>query len=249
VINMSDNIAGKVVVITGASAGIGAETARHLAGLGAKVVLGARRENRLRDLAAEIANAGGEAVYRVTDVARRDQVEALVALGIDSFGRVDVLINNAGTMLLSRLARLKVDEWERMIDVNVKGVLYGIGAVLPHFRERDSGHVINLSSVAGHVVFPTGAVYCATKHAVRVISDAFRKEAGPNVRSTIISPGQVDTELPEHSPDERVREKMREAYKNAISPHAIAEAIAFAIAQPTTVDVNEILVRPTAQER
>lgn len=245
---MTENIAGKVVVITGASSGIGEATARLLAAEGAAVALGARRKDRLEALAASIQGAGGKAAAFAADVTRREQVEALVRGAVESFGRVDVVVNNAGLMPLSPLAKLKVDEWERMIDVNIKGVLYGIAAALPLFQQQGSGHVINVSSVAGHVVFPASAVYSATKFAVRAISEGLRRESGPQIRTTIISPGAVATELPDSISDPEIAAGMGEVYQIAIPADAVARAIAYAISQPAEVDINEILLRPTAQE-
>jgi NADP-dependent 3-hydroxy acid dehydrogenase YdfG len=188
-------IQNKVVMITGASSGLGEATARRLAASGAKLMLAARREDRLKDLVAAIEKTGGTAVYRITDVADRAQVQALADATLETYGRIDVLINNAGLMPLSPLDQLKVDEWDQMIDVNIKGVLYGIAAVLPTMRQQKFGHVINLSSVAGHKVFPSSAVYCATKYAVRAISEGLRLESKGEIRSTNISPGAVATEL------------------------------------------------------
>ncbi|AGA25686.1 SDR family oxidoreductase [Singulisphaera acidiphila] len=240
-------IEGKVVVITGASSGIGAETARLLAAHGAKVVLGARRVDRLEKLVAEIQEAGGQALAHAVDVTQREQVKALVDAAVEHFGRIDVMINNAGYMPLSPLAADKVDEWDRTIDVNIKGVLYGISAALPRFRAQGSGHMINVSSVAGHLVFPGAAVYCGTKFAVQAIAEGFRQEAGPTIRSTIISPGTVDTELVSHITDAQIAEQIKGYMAIAIPAEAIAQAILYAIQQPPAVDVNEILVRPTAQ--
>nr|WP_322688256.1 SDR family oxidoreductase [Nostoc sp. DedSLP04] len=188
-------IQNKVVIITGASSGLGEATAKRLAASGAKLMLAARREDRLKDLVGAIAKSGGTATYQVTDVADSAQVEALAKETLSTYGRIDVLINNAGLMPLSALDQVKVDEWERMIDINIKGVLYGIAAVLPIMRQQKSGHVINLSSVAGHKVFPGAAVYCATKYAVRAISEGLRLESNGEIRSTNISPGAVATEL------------------------------------------------------
>ena len=196
---MSDNISGKVVIITGASSGMGEATARDLAAKGAKVVLGARRKDRLDSLVKDITDAGGHAIAVETDVTRLEDVQALIGAAKDTFGKIDVLFNNAGLMPLSRLDSLKIDEWDQMIDVNLKGTLYGIGAVLPVFKEQKSGHVINVSSVYGHKTVATGAVYCATKHAVRSLSEGLRQEVKDyNVRVTVISPGAVDTELTDH---------------------------------------------------
>lgn len=245
---MNEAIAGKVVVITGASSGIGEAIAQHLASCGAHVALGARRKDRLEALAGRIRDAGGRAEAFVTDVTRRTDVEALVQGAVQAFGRIDVLVNNAGIMPLSPLARLKVDEWDRMVDVNIKGVLYGIAAALPLMLEQKSGHIINVSSVAGHVVFPTSAVYCGTKFAVRAITEGLRREARPHVRATIISPGAVESELA-HTITDRETAEMVEGFRSiAIPAEAIARAVAYAIAEPPDVGVNEVLVRPVAQE-
>ncbi|MEP0547579.1 MAG: SDR family oxidoreductase [Rhodothermales bacterium] len=246
---MSDHIEGKVIVITGASSGLGEAAARHLAARGARLVLGARRTDRIEALANELTESGAEALAVTTDVTDRDQVQALVDAAVDRFGRIDVLINNAGIMPLSPLEMLRVDEWDRAIDVNVKGVLYGIAAALPHMKEQKSGHVINVSSVAGHTIGPGGAVYSATKYAVRVISEAFRQEVKDyGLRSTIISPGAVDTELPSSVKAEGVAEGIAAYYEaHAIPAESFARCVAFAISQPEEVDVNEILFRPTRQ--
>lgn len=238
------SISEKVVVITGASSGIGEDAARQLAKKGARLMLGARREDRLQALTDEIVSNGGQAAYRVTDVTSHSEVQALVDAAVEQFGPVDVLINNAGLMPLSFLSQCKVDEWDRMVDVNIKGVLYGIAAVLPAMTERKSGHIINLASVAGHEVFPTGAVYCGTKHAVRAISEGLRQENRVGVRTTIISPGPVKTELPATISTGRIADSVNKSYESAIDVQAISDAIIFALEQPGNVDVNEILVRP-----
>ena len=247
---MSNGIEGKVVVITGASSGLGEATARHLAAEGATVVLGARRIDRIQALAEELEGNGGQALAVKTDVVHRDQVEALVNAAIDAYGRVDVMLNNAGIMPQAPLERLTVDEWDQQIDVNIKGVLYGIAAVLPHMQGRKSGHIINVSSIAGHKVVPPGTVYCATKHAVRALSEGLRMEVTPyNIRSTIISPGAIDTELTDSIRDPEVAEGFKAFYaETAIPADSFARAVAFAISQPEEVDINEILYRPTAQE-
>lgn len=241
-------IQSKVVIITGASSGLGEATAHRLAASGAKLMLAARREDRLKDLVAAIAKTGGTATYRVTDVADRTQVQALADATLQTYGRIDVLINNAGLMPLSPLDQIKVDEWEQMIDVNIKGVLYGIAAVLPTMRQQKAGHVINLSSVAGHKVFPASAVYCATKYAVRAISEGLRLESKGEIRSTNISPGAVATELTSTISHADTASGMNHLYSIAIDADAIARAIAYAIEQPSDVDVNEIIIRPTRQE-
>jgi len=245
---MAENISGKVVVITGASSGIGEATAKHLAARGAAVALGARRRDRLEALAYEIRAVGGRAEPFVTDVTRRQEVEALVQGALRAFGRVDVIVNNAGLMPLSPFERLKVDDWDRMIDVNIKGVLYGIAAVLPIMKQQQSGHIINVSSVAGHKIRPGNAVYAATKHAVRAISEGLRQEVKPHIRTTIISPGAVTSELAESVTEPDLREKTRAFYAIAIPADVVARAIAYAIEEPPDVDVNEILLRPTLQE-
>ena len=243
---MAENIAGKVVIITGASSGLGEAAARALAKEGAKLVLAARREDRLKALAGEL---GGEVIWRATDVARRADVEALVQAAIDRFGRVDVLINNAGLMPNSPLDRLKVEDWDRMIDVNIKGVLYGIAAVLPHMQAANAGHIINVASVAGHKVRRGSAVYAGTKHAVRVISEGLRQEMTPSkIRVTIISPGAVATELSDSITEPDVAAGVQEFYKIAIPADSFGRCVVFAMSQPEDVGINEILFRPTAQE-
>ncbi|QMS89209.1 SDR family oxidoreductase [Nostoc edaphicum CCNP1411] len=241
-------IQNKVVIITGASSGLGEATAKRLAASGAKLMLAARREDRLKELVAAIAKSGGTATYRVTDVIDRAQVETLAKETLSTYGRIDVLINNAGLMPLSPLDQVKVEEWDRMIDVNIKGVLYGIAAVLPIMRQQKSGHIINLSSVAGHKVFPGAAVYCATKYAVRAISEGLRLESNGEIRSTNISPGAVDTELTTTITDQDTAAGINQLYAIAIDADAVARAIAYAIEQPSDVDVNEIIIRPTRQE-
>lgn len=246
---MSDRIAKKVVVITGASSGLGEASARHLAAQGARVVLGARRSDRIASLARELTDAGHDAVALATDVTDRDQVKALVDKAVEAFGRVDVMLNNAGVMPLAPLERLKVDEWDHMIDVNFKGVLYGIAAALPHMKAQKSGHIINVSSVYGHVVDPGATVYCATKFAVRALSEGLRKEVKPyNIRTTVISPGAVSTELTTHISDEDIRQGVDDfVSKNAVGPDTFARAVAYAINEPDDVDINEILFRPINQ--
>lgn len=241
-------IAGKSIIITGASSGIGEATARMLADRGAKLMLAARRQERLDKLTSEIEQAGGTASYQVVDITQRSEVEALAQATLKQYGQIDVLINNAGIMPLSRLDQLRVEEWERTVDINIKGVLYGIAAVLPHMQRAQSGHIVSLSSVAGHRVFPTGAVYCATKHAVRAISEGLRQEIGNHIRCTIISPGAVATELTQSIQDPQASKNIEEVYAVAIGPDAVARAITYALEQPEEVDINEILLRPTAQE-
>ena len=247
---MSNNIQGKVVVITGASSGLGEATARELSAQGATVVLGARRVDRIKSLADELTRRGGKALAVPTDVIHSEQVKKLVDGAVQAYGRIDVMINNAGLMPQSPLERLRIDEWDRMIDVNIKGVLYGIAAALPYMKQQKSGHIINVSSVAGHKVRAGGAVYAATKHAVLALSEGLRQEVKPyNIRTTVISPGAVATELPNSISEPDVAEGFQKFYEEfAIPSDSFARAVAFAISQPEDVDVNEILFRPTRQE-
>ncbi len=239
-------IQGKVVAITGASSGIGEATAKELARRGAKVVVGARRTDRLEKLVADITAKGGEARLRAVDVTKRGDVEAFIRFAKTELGRVDVLVNNAGIMPLSPMSALKVEEWDRMIDVNVRGVLNGIAAVLPDMKARGSGQIVNVASVGAHVVVPTGAVYCATKYAVWAISEGLRQE-NPDIRVTTISPGVVTTELGDDISDGDTKELLSGWRKASLTPDAIARAIAYAVEQPDDVDVNEVIVRPVAQ--
>jgi NADP-dependent 3-hydroxy acid dehydrogenase YdfG len=245
---MSQNIDGKVVVITGASSGLGEATARHLAREGARLVLGARRLDRLQALAAELGLTADVAIE--TDVTDREQVKRLVDHAVRLHGRLDVLINNAGLMPHSPLERGKVDDWDRMIDVNLKGVLYGIAAALPHMTGQKSGHIINVSSVAGRKVRPGSAVYAATKAAVLMLSEGLRQEVKPyNIRTTVISPGAVQSELPLSVTEADIAQGIQGFYETyALPADSFARMVAFAIGQPDDVDVNEILFRPTAQE-
>jgi NADP-dependent 3-hydroxy acid dehydrogenase YdfG len=247
---MNGNIKEKVVVITGASSGLGEATARLLSAEGASVVLGARREQRLRALTDEVTAKGGKATAMMTDVTKREQVQKLVDTAVRTYGRIDVIINNAGLMPQSLLQQLKVEEWERMIDVNIKGVLYGIAAALPYMQKQKAGHIINVSSVAGHKVGPGSSVYAATKHAVRALSEGLRQEVKPyNIRTTIISPGAVATELPNTITDAASRRKNQELLcRNGHPSRLVCRCVAFAMSQPEDVDINEILFRPTRQE-
>ena len=247
---MSNNIAGKVVVVTGASSGLGEAAVRLLAAQGASVVLAARRAERINALTRELESAGGKAIAVATDVTHRDQVKKLVDTAVQTCGRVDVMINNAGLMPQSLLEKLKVDEWDRMIDVNIKGVLYGIAAALPHMQKQRSGHFINVSSVAGHRVGPGTAVYSATKYAIRALSEGLRQEVKPyNIRTTVISPGAVATELPDTISDPAAADRIQKFYEEyAIPADSFARVVAFAISQPEDVDINEVLFRPTRQE-
>ncbi|MEH2462243.1 SDR family oxidoreductase [Nostoc sp.] len=246
---MSNNIEGKVVVITGASSGLGEATARLLSAQGATVVLGARRVDRLQSLADELTRNGGKALAITTDVTHCDQVKELVDAAVQTYGRIDVMINNAGLMPQAPLERLLIDEWERTIDVNIKGVLYGIAAVLPYMKQQKAGHIINVSSVAGHKVGPGSAVYAATKHAVRALSEGLRQEVKPyNIRTTVVSPGAVATELPNSVTDPDTAERIHKFYEEmAIPADSFARVVAFAMSQPEDVDVNEVLFRPTSQ--
>jgi len=248
--NLANNITGKVVVITGASSGLGETTARLLASKGANVVLGARREENLIKITNEInSEINGKAVYLKTDVTKKDDVQALIEKAVSEFGKIDVLINNAGLMSIAPMDQLKIDEWESMIDINIKGVLYGIAATLPIFQKQESGHFINISSVAGIKIFsPGGTVYSGTKYAVRAISDGLRHEVGGKIRTTTIEPGAVDSELKYGSSHKESSDFVTDFYKNAIPSDSIARAIVYAIEQPADVDINEIVIRPTVQE-
>lgn len=247
---MSENVQGKVVVITGASSGLGAATARLLSAQGATVVLGARRLDRLQALVDGLMATGAKALAHAMDVTRHDEVQRLVDTAVQAYGRIDVMINNAGLMPHSPLERLKIEDWDRMIDVNIKGVLYGIAAALPHMRAQKSGHIINVSSVAGHKVRPSAAVYAATKHAVLALSEGLRQEVKPyNIRTTVVSPGAVATELVDSITEPDIQQAVQKLYDvAALPPESFARAVAFAISQPDEVDINEILFRPTCQE-
>ena len=247
---MTEGIKDKIVVVTGASSGLGEATARLLSAQGATVVLGARRADRLQLLAKDLQARGGKALALTTDVTRREQVKTLVDSAVQTYGRINVMINNAGLMPQAPLERLKVDEWDRMIDVNIKGVLYGIAAALPHMQRQKAGHFINVSSVAGHRVGPGFAVYAATKYAVRALSEGLRQEVKPyNIRTTVISPGAVATELPDSVTDPDASKRIRTFYEQvAVPADSFARAVAFAMSQPEDVDINEILYRPTRQE-
>ncbi len=240
----------KTAIVTGASSGIGQATAKELAAKGYHVLLAARREDRLVELKKEIERDGGSAEYKVTDVTSADEMKALVEAGLEKTGKIDVLVNNAGLMPLSFMNKLKVDEWDRMVDVNIKGVLYGIAAVLPVMEKQKFGHILNVSSVAGHTISKGSAVYSGTKFAVRAISEGLRQEIDPSheIRVTIVSPGAVETELTSTITDEDVLD----AFKNfggmkLLQAQDIANAIAYAVEQPAHVDVNEILIRPRQQ--
>ncbi|WDL95706.1 SDR family oxidoreductase [Alicyclobacillus sp. ALC3] len=243
-------VSNKVVVVTGASSGIGQAAAVRLAQGGAKVVLSARREERLKETVEQITRAGGTASFFPADIADKDQVQALADYAVETYGRIDVWVNNAGLMPLSFLNKRKLDEWDRMVDVNIKGVLYGIAAAIPVMERQQSGHVINVSSVAGHRVGMAGAVYSGTKFAVRAITEGLRMELSPsaNIRTTIISPGMVQTELTSTITDEDALSALKSrSTEQALTGDDIANAIFYAIEQPDRVAVNEILIRPTSQ--
>ncbi len=235
----------KVVIITGASSGIGEATARLLAKNGAKVVLGARRTQKLEKIVEDIRASGGTAEFKAVDVTNREDMKAFIHFALDKFGRVDVIYNNAGVMPLSPMNALKVEEWDTMINVNIHGVLNGIAAGLPIMEAQGSGQFINTASIGAHVVVPTGAVYCATKYAVWAISEGLRQES-KNIRVTTISPGVVETELGSDITEESAKGALKEFRKIALTPDAIALAVLYAVSQPDDVDVNEVIVRPTA---
>jgi NADP-dependent 3-hydroxy acid dehydrogenase YdfG len=246
---MVGGISGRVVVITGGSSGLGEATARHLAAKGATVAIAARRTDRLDAIVADIEAAGGKAKAYTVDVTNKKQVDALIASVVADFGRIDVLVNNAGLMAIAPIGQGRTDEWDRMIDINVKGLLYGVAAALPVFEKQESGHFVNIASVAGIKVFsPGGTVYSGTKFAVRAISEGLRHEVGGKIRVTTIEPGAVDSELKFGSSHEASRDFVVEFYKQAIPADSVARAIAYAIEQPANVDINEIVLRPTAQE-
>ncbi|MBE8720827.1 SDR family oxidoreductase [Sphingobacterium pedocola] len=247
---MENNIKDKVIIITGASSGMGEAAAKHLATLGATVVLGARRSDRIEKLAKDIQEAGGKALAVTADVTNLEQIKKLVDTAVQQFGRVDVILNNAGIMPLSPMDRINVEEWNTMIDVNIKGVLNGIAAVLPYMKEQKFGQIINTSSVAGHKIFGGSAVYSATKFAVRALTEGLRMEVKPyNIRTTIVSPGAVKTELLEHISEVDIQQANKDYVGEVgISPESFARVVAFAISQPEDVDINEVIFRPTAQE-
>lgn len=243
---------GRVAIVTGASSGIGRAVAEALAVEGASVVLAARRRERLEALAAAVHEAGGDALPVVTDVTDRVSVDALVKRTVGERGRIDILVNNAGVMLLSPMEEARVDEWERMVDVNLKGVLYALGAVLPVMTDQGSGHVVNVGSVAGRRPFPGGSVYAATKFAVRALNWGLQLElsAARSIRMTDVQPGVVDTELADHIASPGVRERFEAGWRDRrkLAPEDVARAVVFAVTSPEHVNVNEILVRPTDQE-
>lgn len=244
-----ENIKEKVVVVTGASSGIGEAIARHLSSLGAKVVLGARRIDHLKKITESIKIKGGEAIYKDLDVTSPENVADFAAYAIEKFGTIDVWVNNAGLMPLSMINSYKIDEWHRMIDVNLKGVLHGIAAALPVFEAKDNGQFVNITSVADRWVGPTSTVYSATKFAIRAISDGLRQEVNRNIRVTLVAPGATESELPNTISDPELKKLAIQKFRTELLPaEAIAKAVAYAIAQPSDVDVNEMVVRPTAQK-
>ncbi|MGW1793774.1 SDR family oxidoreductase [Streptomyces tubercidicus] len=236
----------KVVLITGASSGIGEATARRLAADGHRVFLGARRTDRLETLAHHITSGGGTAAFQRLDVTSTEDMRSFVAAAREEYGRVDVLVNNAGVMPLSPLEALRVDEWDRMLDVNVRGVLHGIAAALPVMKAQGTGHIVNVASVGAYEVVPTAAVYCATKFAVRAISEGLRQETAGGIRVSVISPGVTESELPDSITDPAAREAMKAYRAVALPAAAVADTIAFAVSRPPEVDVNELVVRPAA---
>lgn len=244
-----DNLASKVIIITGASGGIGEATAWLLAKNGARLVLAARREERLRTIADAINREGGEAAYRSTDVTSAEDMRQLADFAIGRFGRIDVLVNNAGVMPNSPLHALRIEEWDRMIDVNLKGVLYGIAAVLPSMRERQSGQIVNVSSLMGHKVIPSTAVYSATKFAVRAISEGLRQEESPTsrIRTTNISPGMTATDTAIDGLPSEYKDAILQNKALTLSPDSVARAIVYAISEPDEANINEITIRPTLQ--
>ncbi|MBE7679526.1 MULTISPECIES: SDR family oxidoreductase [Paenibacillus] len=240
------DVKGKVVVVTGASSGIGEATARLLAQQGAHVVIGARRVERLQALASSIRSEGGSVEVQALDVTQLEEMQSIVDLALTRYGRLDVVVNNAGLMPLSPLEALKVDEWNRMIDVNIRGVLHGIAAGLPVMRKQGAGQFINIASIGAYAVTPTASVYCATKYAVRAITEGLRLEVGGDIRVTLVSPGVTESELADTITDVGAREFMKDYRRVSIPASAIAQSILYAISQPAEVDVNEIVVRPTA---
>lgn len=244
-----ESIKGKVVAITGASSGIGEAIARHLAQLGAKVILGARRVDNLRTIVESISSDGGEAVYKKLDVTDTGDVVAFANYAVEQYGTLDVFVNNAGLMPLSMINSYKIEEWHRMIDVNIKGVLHGIAAALPIFESKDSGQFVNITSVGDRWVGPTSTVYSATKFAVRAISDGLRQEVSANIRVTLVAPGATESELAESISDPDLKKTAVEKFRvNLLPASAIAKAVVYAVSQLADVDVNEIVVRPTAQK-
>ncbi|MGQ0376569.1 MAG: SDR family oxidoreductase [Nitrososphaerota archaeon] len=245
-------IEGKVAMITGASSGIGYATAIALSKGGAKIAIGARRTNLLDKLQNEITQSSGNVFSQKLDVTQKSDCDSFVKAAVKKYGTIDILVNNAGLMPLSFVKRLKVDEWDKMIDVNIKGVLYCTAAVLPYMLEKQSGHIINISSVAGRIIFPAGSVYCATKHAVTAFSEGLRQELSPrsNIRVTTIEPGVVATELTNTITDDSLKGFIENTKKmETLKAEDIANAILFAIQAPSHVNVNEVLIRPTSQER
>jgi NADP-dependent 3-hydroxy acid dehydrogenase YdfG len=243
-------IKNKVIIIAGASSGIGEATALHLAKNGASVVLAARNENKLRNLSDRINNEGGTALYKVTDVTVNSEVQSLVAFTLDNFGRIDTLINSAGLMLFSMWDNAHVDEWEKMIDLNIKGVLYGVAAVLPYMKEQGNGQIINVGSIAGHAIGEGHGVYSSTKYALRAITESLRKEVSVkhNIQAVLVSPGVIATKWQDTVTDEHVKPVLEELNKVAIDVEYVAETIGFVVNKPANVMINDVIVSPTAQE-
>ncbi|CUB18626.1 SDR family oxidoreductase [Bacillus mojavensis] len=239
------SIKNKVVLVTGGSSGIGAATVDLLAENGATVIAAARRTNKLETLVSTLLQKGYHADYKQLDVTDFEQMQHTVQEIIEAYGKIDVIVNNAGVMPLSKLESLKIAEWNRMIDVNIRGVLHGIGAVLPVMKEQNSGHIVNIASIGAYEVTPTAAVYCATKYAVRAITEGLRQEATNNIRATVIAPGVTVSELADHITDKQASEAMIEYRRQALPASAIAHAILYAISQPLEIDVSELIVRPT----
>lgn len=245
---MEKKLAGKVVVITGASSGIGKAIALKLAENGAKVVLGARRKEKIAALADQIRKANGEAEYVAIDVKKKEDLRTLVQAGLNAYGRIDVIINNAGISQLSRIDDLDIDGWEEMIDVNIKGVLYGMAAAIPVFRQQKSGHIINIISTSGIKIVPMQGVYAGTKNAIRTISEAFRQESNGEIRITGISPGVVKTGFADNIKNDAMKSLIKDAMeKTAISANAVANAVLYAIEQPSDVEIGDIVIRPAVQ--
>lgn len=235
------------IVILGASSGIGEATARELRDRGARLVLGARREEKLSALARELNSSRSSVDFLKVDVGSKDQVDRFMSFALEKMGRIDALVNSAGIMHLSKVSDLKVDEWEAMINTNLRGILYACASVIPHMSKRGSGHIINVSSVGAEKVFPYGAVYCATKSAVSAFSDSIHQEFKGAVRCTQICPGMVQTEINDHIGADDIRNANRLAYRIAISPSHVAQAICFALAQPPDVSINKLIMRPSLQ--
>jgi NADP-dependent 3-hydroxy acid dehydrogenase YdfG len=246
---MEDQLKGKVVAITGASSGIGKAIAEKLATMGCKVVLGARRKDELKQVSDTIHNGDGQAVYSVVDVSKKADLTELVALAVSTYGKLDVMINNAGVTQLSRIDALDIDGWDEMIDINLKGVLYGMAAAIAVFQEQKSGHIVNIISTSGIKISPSMGVYAATKNAVRTLSEAFRQESDGRIRITGISPGFVRTNLSDNIKNQQIKNVIQDQMeKLALPPEAIADAVIYAMSQPKGVEIGDIVIRPAAQD-